>query len=60
MKRPSYKDQLRKAHEVRECETSYMEHHKPRPEAAMAFKRKPYQTVNVVEYLKKVRGDAVG
>lgn len=29
-------------------------------EAAVVFRRKPYQTVNVVEYLKKIRGDTVG
>lgn len=50
------KEQYRKAKEVREIEHMSMEHHKPTAMATEIFKRKPYQTVNIREYLKKDKG----
>ena len=50
------KSQYRKAKEVREIEHLSMAEHKPSKKATEIFKRKPYQTVSVGEYVKKLKG----
>ena len=58
-KRPSYKDQKRKADEARKKELVLMETRKPKSSATQAFKRPAYQAISVSQYLKK-RSDVSG
>lgn len=54
-KRLSYKEQRQQMQLAREIEMTSMEHYEPISAAKLAFKRKPYESVCVREYIKKIR-----
>lgn len=54
-KRLSYKEQHNKMQLARAIELGSMEHSEPIPEATRAFARKPYSSLNVMEYINKIR-----
>lgn len=58
-KRLSKEDKKRIRKEAREGGIGQMAEMKTRPSASKAFKRKPYQTMSVLDYMAKKRSDDV-